>query len=226
MIYYLKRYLKQIIVTISVIIILIGGYVYYESKNNVSTETIVKQTELKKEITKENNLKTVFVDVKGAVNSPGVYEMDEGRRIIDAINLAGGLKDNADTINLNLSKKLMDEMYIIVYSKDELYNYKKNKESKNEVITCASLECDCPDISNDACISKENIILNKENNKISINTATKDMLLTISGIGESKADAIVSYRLENGDFKNLEEIKNVSGIGDALYEKIKDKITL
>lgn len=228
MIYYFKRYWKLISLLIVVLITLIISLInYYFGKEKKEDVTIVKEnfTE-KKENNNLNDIKTVFVDVKGAVNQPGVYEIDEERRIIDAINLAGGLSDNADTINLNLSKKVKDEMYIVIYTKEEIYNYKLNNEIKNEPIVCASLECDCPDTSNDACIKEENSNKQDALNKISINTATKEELMKLSGIGESKANAIISYREENGDFKSLEDIKNVSGIGESLYEKIKDNITL
>lgn len=228
MIYYFKRYWKLIslliVVLITLIISLINYYFGEEKKEDV---TIVKEdfTE-KKENNNLNDIKTVFVDVKGAVNQPGVYEIDEERRIIDAINLAGGLSDNADTINLNLSKKVKDEMYIVIYTKEEIYNYKLNNEIKNEPIVCASLECDCPDTSNDACIQEESNFKDEITNKISINSASKEELMKLSGIGESKANAIISYREENGNFKSLDDIKKVSGIGESLYENIKDNITL
>lgn len=153
--------------------------------------------------------------------------------MIDAINLAGGLAENADTININLSKKLTDEMYIVIYTKEEIYNYKKNNEESKEV-KCASFECICPDVNNNACITNNSNNEQKEdknenqaiNGKVSINTATKEELMTLTGIGEAKADAIISYRNENGLFENIEDIKNVSGIGDSIFEKIKDNITL
>lgn len=228
MIYYFKRYWKHIALVIVILIILSISFVnYYFVQDKKEEVTIVKEENIVKK--KNDNLiisKTVFVDVKGAVNAPGVYEIDEGRRIIDAINLAGGLSDKADTININLSKKVEDEMYIIVYTKDEIYNYKNNNEQSNKKIVCASVECDCPDVSNDACIKEENNSSDKIINKISINTATKEELMKLSGIGESKAEAIILYRKENGEFESLDDIKNVSGIGDNLYEKIKDDITL
>lgn len=230
MIYYLKRYWKYILIVSIIIFILIGIYIYNDNTNDVSTTNVVKLADSvdlnQDEKKQENVVKTVFVDVKGAVNAPGVYEIDEGRRIIDAINLAGGLTDKSDTINLNLSKKVEDEMYIIVYTKDEIYNYKLNNEQSNEKIVCASVECDCPNVNNDACIKEESNSSSEKVSKISINTATKEELMELSGIGESKADAIISYRNENGNFENIEDIKNVSGIGNSVYEKIKDEITL
>ena len=234
--YILKRYYKHILIAIGLVFIFVFGYIYYDSTNSVTTvnetKLSVEKNEVKKE--EENEYKTLFVDIKGSVNNPGVYELDEGKRVIDAINLAGGLTQNADTINLNLSKKLIDEMYIVVYSKDEIYNYKKSAEKPKEEIKCASVECICPDIKNDACISTQNNDKNTNateetqvsKEKISINKASKEELMNLSGIGESKAEAIISYRTENGSFQNIEDIKNVSGIGDSVFEKIKDKITL
>ena len=228
--YYIRRYYKCILIIIGVVVFFLIGYFYYGNSDEVVTLNETKLTKEKKESEEKkgvNEYKTLFIDVKGSVNAPGVYEIDEGKRVIDAINLAGGLTENADTINLNLSKKLTDEMYIVVYSKDEIYNYKKNTDKPNEEIKCASVECVCPDVKNDACINKENN--NDEtiiNDKVSINNASKEELMNLSGIGESKAEAIISYRNENGDFQNIEDIKNVSGIGDALFEKIKDNITI
>lgn len=222
----LKKYWMYIVFIIICILSFVGVYYYsYNEKNNNVKE--VKQVITRKSVdNNEEKTKTVFVDVKGAVNKPGVYEIEENKRVMDAINLAGGLSNNANTINLNLSKKVTDEMYIIIYTKNEILNYKKN--NSNGEITCASNECVCPDSSNDACIKKEdaNKSENKVNGKVSINSASKEELMTLSGVGEAKADAIISYRQNNGNFKSLEDIKNVSGIGDALYEKIKDNITL
>lgn len=230
MIYFIRKYWKYIFIFVCVTIVFVGTYVYYEN-NRVSTSS-AKKLMVTKNKDDENTSKTVFVDIKGAVNAPGVYELEEGKRIIDVINLAGGLSDNANTINLNLSKKLTDEMYVVVYTKNEIVEYKKNNGNTNEII-CASNECVCPDTNNDACISQGGSKNSTSNNasdgidgKVSINTAGLDELMKLSGIGESKANAIISYRQENGSFKTIEEIKNVSGIGDAVFEKIKDDITI
>ena len=223
MINFIKRYYKILLPVFVLILVGIISFFIYDTKE----EVVIAQTVTKKEKTNEKKTdevkNTVFVDVKGAVNAPGVYEIDSGKRIIDAINLAGGLSDKADTINLNLSKKVEDEMYIVIYTKTELYEYKK-KNSDVSTTTCASLECTCPDKKNDACINtkKETTVTGK----ISINAATKEELMTLTGIGESKANAIITYRLENGKYNNIEDIKNVSGIGESLYEQIKNNITL
>lgn len=224
MIYYLKKYWKYLLSLILVLFLFaIIGY-FKEKNDEISTKSIKKLSNVSK---KTSNLKTLFVDVKGAVNAPGVYELEDGKRVIDAINLAGGFSDKADTINVNLSKRLTDEMFIVIYTKQEIYNYKKSNETSN--INCASFECVCPDVKNDACIEKNLKAENNKkeaNNKVSINNATKEDLMSLTGIGESKANAIINYRNENGLFKQIEDIKNVSGIGDSVFEKIKNNITL
>lgn len=243
MMYILKRYWKFIVFFISVVIVSTISYFYFDDNNEVTTvsENKLSIEKVEKDIQNEKQeeiKKTIFVDVKGYVNNPGVYEVDENKRVIDAINLAGGLKGNAITSNLNLSKKLTDEMLIIVYSKQEINTYMSKLEKENveiKEISCVNTECICPDIKNDACINKEEINIEDEqakeekteqkNDKISINNATKEELMTLDGIGESKANNIIKYRQEN-KFNTIEDIKNVSGIGDAAFEKIKDKITL
>lgn len=224
MIYYIKKYWKYLLALILVLIIFVVIEGFIEKDNKISTDSVKKLSKVEEKV---NDIKTLFVDIKGAVNAPGVYELDEGKRVIDAINLAGGFTDKADTININLSKKLTDEMFIVIYTKQEIYNYKKTNETSN--IKCASFECICPDVNNDACIKKDTKIKDSKkelNNKISINSASKEELMTLNGIGEAKADAIINYRNENGLFKTIEDLKNVSGVGNSVFEKIKNNITL
>ena len=163
---------------------------------------------------------TVFVDIKGAVNNPGVYELDKGSRVIDVITAAGDLREDADTSIINLSKELKDGMFVIVYTKEEINTYKDKiipsktivKEIENKII--------CPDTSNDACISDND----KQTGLININTASIEELTTLPGIGESKAKKIIEYR-EETPFETIEDIKNVSSIGDSAFDKIKNNIT-
>ena len=169
---------------------------------------------------------TCFVDIKGSINNPGVYEVDCNKRVIDIINIAGGLTDNADTSILNLSKKVKDEMYIIVYSNDDIKEYKEKLLPSKEIIKKVEEKIICPDNSNDAC-EKSNTSKKEETTitgKININSATKEELMTLTGIGESKADKIIEYR-SNNKFNSIEDIKNISGIGDSIIEKIKYNIT-
>lgn len=234
MINFLKKYWKLIFFVFTVILMVSVGF-YFDSNNSVATpndtKLSVSKKEDKEEKEKTSDNETVFVDVKGAVNAPGVYEIDKERRIIDAINLAGGFANGANAINLNLSKKVEDEMYIIVYTQKQIDNYKKSNSNQN--LSCAANECICPDKLNDACIKEKNDTSSTNNKKseqsskkVSINSASKEELTTLPGIGDSKADLIIKYRNENGTFKNIEDIKNVSGIGDSIYEKIKNNITI
>lgn len=211
--------MKKFILILVGISLLLGGTIYVLYRNNEEDKEvevdILKDEEKEeityKEVSKENT--NVFVDIKGSVNNPGVYEVSNTSRVNDVISLAGGLTENADTSDINLAKIVKDEMTIIIYSKEEvLEKYKK------EVCTC-----DCPYITNDACITEES---NEENNLININTASLEELITLPGLGESKAKEIISYREKNGNFTSIENIKNVTGIGEAIFEKIKDYITV
>ncbi len=174
---------------------------------------------------KEKEYDKYYVDIKGEVNNPGVYEIESNKRIIDAISIAGGLTKNSDTSLLNLSKKVTDEMNIKIYSKKEVNDAINNIESPTviEIIKEIEKECICPSV-NDACINNNEA---KDNNSslVNINIATLEELLTITGIGESKAKKIIEYR-STTPFNKIEDIKNVSGIGDSIFEKIKDYISV
>ena len=221
----LKKYKRIFFITLFILFTLYVIYWVVTDEDYEEPKEIkeIKKEELKeknKEENQEKNIKKIIIDIKGEVTNPGVYELTETNNVNDAINMAGGLTQKSDTSNINLSKKLSDEMVIIVYSKDEI---KKMKEDSK--ITCPPC--------NNACIDKKDekskLIesdTKQENVKININTATKEELLLLNGIGESKAEAIIEYRNKNGQFLNIEEIKNVSGIGESAYEKIKDQITI
>lgn len=166
----------------------------------------------------------IKVEIKGAVNNPGVYELETGKRVEDVIKLSGGLKKDADVSNTNLSKNLVDEMVIIIYTKDEI----NSMTTGNTTIKYIDKECICPVIENNSCIS--DVVTNFEiieeaSNKISLNKATLEELMTLKGIGESKAKSIIEYR-EKTPFKNIEELLNVKGIGKAMFEKIKVHISI
>ena len=146
--------------------------------------------------------------------------MNNNSRIIDVIKKAGGLKKDADTSVINLSKKIKDEMYIIIYTKNQLLEYKEKFSSSTETIEEVEKKLICPDTDNDACINKTQRSLSS---RININTASIEELTSLSGIGEGKAKKIIEYR-EKSKFNSIEDILNVSGIGNSLYEKIKDNI--
>ncbi|MBO5475966.1 MAG: helix-hairpin-helix domain-containing protein [Bacilli bacterium] len=168
--------------------------------------------------------KSIFVDVKGAVKKPGVYEVKENSIVNDCIKLAGGITSSGTLSNINLSKKVTDEMVIYVFKKSEITTSAKNEiPCTTEVIEINN----CPIITDNQTSNndKKETTTDTIGKKININTATKEELTTLTGIGESKANSIIEYRKTN-QFKSIEELKNVSGIGEALYESIKDSITV
>lgn len=210
--------------------------------NNIFDSTLdnLSSNILDEEVIEKKN--KMFVEVKGAVNKPGVFEVDSNNIINDVITLAGGFTKSAYTNNINLSRKVSDELVIYVYTSSE---YKKKSEvtTTQDVCSCPSYDIsDCTDKGQSEITSSNTVTNNSssstnqntsQNNNsssekvlVNINTASKDELMKVSGIGESKANSIIEYRNTNGLFKNIDEIKNVSGIGDALFEKIKDYITV
>lgn len=199
-----KPYLIIIFVIITIVIIFIS-YFFLNKEEEIF---IAQEKDTSTTLIEEK----FYVDIKGAVKKPGVYEFNNGDRVIDAIKKSEGLTNNANTSNINLSKKLASEMVVYVYT---------NKEIKEGIkaLEC-STTCECETVKVNNCINDN---LNK---KININTATISDLQTLTGIGEAKANDIINYREENGGFTNIEELKNISGIGDMIFEKIKDFITV
>lgn len=199
----------------------------YQFKFNEKDDDIQKLEHFDIVEEKEDGVSTkITIDIKGAVKNPGVYNMNRDSRVIDAINKAGGLLDTADNSIINLSKKITDEMVIIIYTKDEIGKMLEG----DMAIKIIEKECICPKLENDACI--DNKVTNSSEKKenisfpISINKANKEELMNLPGIGESKANAIIKYRDENGNFDKIEDIINVSGIGELVFEKIKEYICL
>ena len=196
----------------------------------INKDKLIKNSNVKV-VEKDNKFKsTIFekikVDIKGAVNNPGVYEVEEDTIVNDLIEMAGGLREDADTSIINLAKKLVNEDLIIIYTKEEV----ANSNIVDTVVKVVDKECVCPNIKNDGCInddindtisnySKEEKS-NESSNGVNINTASQEELMELEGIGEAKAKAIIEYRKKN-KFENIEDIMNVSGIGQTLYERIK-----
>lgn len=208
----------------------INCYQVYLLSREEDNNDIILENEVKEEVVadkKEEVLEKVKVDIKGAIKKPGVYELDSNSIINDVIKLAGGLKTNASTKYLNLSKKILDEMVINIYTESEV------KKMKEPVDVCEVKDQDLTNCD-DATIIVTNPDSNKEisnsnevvDNKVSINDGTKEELMTLSGIGEVKAQAIIDYRNKNGKFSKIEDLMNVSGIGESTYNQIKDNIKL
>lgn len=202
----------SIILTIAIFIIYKNNFEVSEEIIDLTNDDIEEENDDKK----EDEIKEIFVDIKGAIVNPGIYKVEVSSRVNDVINLAGGLLENADTSKINLAKKVTDEMTIIIYTKEEI----QNRISSNECI------CNCEDIKNDACVNDDKNDNSEGNMVVNINTAGIKEFLILPGIGEAKAEEIISYRNSNGLFENIDDIKKVSGIGDALFEKIKIYITV
>lgn len=172
-----------------------------------------------------NNIDNIKVEIKGAVINPGVYTLNKDSTISELVKKASGLESNADISVTNMAKRLENEDVVIIYSKDEINEMKKGNTSVKYV----DKECMCPMINSvslfdEAVTNLDGVII--DTGKVSLNSATKEELMTLPGIGESKANLIIEYRENNNGFKTTEEIMNVKGIGKSMYEKIKGYIIL
>ena len=250
----LKVFISNKKVIISVIALLLLSLVSFIVISNITTSKgkIRVDTKVEEKLVSSEEQKVqeyILVDIKGEVKTPGVYKLPVNSRVIDAIEASGGLTKKAVTTYINLSKTLKDENVIIINKKSEL---KKIEEKKNieeiKINNNSSVSVKTSDvITNDVDKVKEETTTEsvtktpeegsspaneisseqkKETTSVNINESSIEELTTISGIGESKAKAIIEYRTANGPFKSVEEIKNVSGIGDKLYDKIKAYITI
>ena len=199
---FFKQNIKSIVLAFFCSVVVIGIGLYYfnynktEDYNNISFSNHKSDRIDNEEKNDDKQDEKIFVDVKGAVKNPGVFETTKDKRIKDLIDVAGGLLDDADTSTLNLSQKVKDQMVIYVLK------YGEKPKQMSEIGTTSSSSGDV----------------------ININTANKEQLMKISGVGKTKAEAIIEHREKNGDFKKKEDITKVRGIGKATFEKIKDKI--
>ena len=150
----------------------------------------------------------IIVDIKGAVVNPGIYHLKSNAIVQDVITLAGGLSEDADTSNLNLSKKVTDEMVITVYTHEEV----KDLEKQEAIVEIGNESKD----DDDTTIS----------GLVSINTASLEELMTLPGIGEAKAKSIIQYRENCGKFAKKEDLLNISGIGEKVYAELEAYITI
>lgn len=213
-----KKKIIIFFVFVSLTMLIVYYFAFYHSDND---EIII--SDLSKgdsDVSIDNNDDMLYVDIKGQVNAPGVYsfKQDNNARINDLIEKAGGLTKDADTSTINLSKKLEDEMTIIIYSKKEIDNYVKTQNEISKKLELCEIK-----VKNNACIKENNN--QTKTSKVNINLASHEELVTIPGIGDAKAKAIVEYRT-NSKFNSIEDIKNVEGIGENLFDNIKEYITV
>lgn len=199
---------KIIKIAIAVVIVILATVYYFSTKEENSYDDILvnnvvienKVEEEKQESEKESSFIKVYV--AGEVNSPGVIELEEGSRIEDAIQGAGGVKAEANLKNINLAYEVSDG--------EKIYIPNLSEESEEENM----LE---PNTSNSSTNAK---------GKVNINKATATELTSVPGIGASTAQKIITYREENGKFQTIEDVKKVSGIGDSKFESMKDFIAV
>lgn len=185
--------MKITIVAISIVIITtIGIYIFKQTQDNeinyYETEEYTKTEDSKKD--------QITIHIAGEVNNPGIVILDEGARIVDALEAAGGETPNADINKLNLAYVLEDGEKLYIPNKNEEETEYVTKGNENQTGTT----------------------------KININTAQIEELSTLPGIGEATANKIIEYRKENGKFEKIEDIKNVPGIGDSKFQNIKEML--
>lgn len=140
----------------------------------------------------------ITVDVKGAVKSPGIYDLPVGSRINDAVQKAGGLTDNADSKSINLAQRISDEALVYVPTKEEATSQEAHSNDSNT----------------------------KENKKVNLNKASLEELKQVKGLGGKRAQDIIDHRETNGKFKSVDDLKKVSGIGAKTVEKLKEYVTV
>jgi competence protein ComEA len=196
-----------LIVVVLIALFLFLKNVKTDEKDTLATTTLLTKstteakTSSKSEPVSSEKSDQFVVDIKGAVQKPAIYTLSKGARVNDVVNLAGGFTEQADTKSVNLAQKLTDEMVIYVASLGE---------------SVASSSTAKPE-SNGA---------GNPGDKVNINTADVTQLQTLSGVGAKRAQDIIDYRESHGNFKTIEELANVSGIGEKTIEKLKESITV
>jgi len=178
---------------------------FFESEANSMEENAIAEDDVTLETSKEEAMeetkREICIYVCGAVLNPGVYTLEEGSRVCDAFSIAGGLTADAADDYWNQARVLNDGEMLYVPTKAEAEERNLTPQTNTG-----------------------NPNTEHSDGKININTATKEELMTIPGIGETRADSILAYRSEHGEFSGIEAIMEVSGIKEGLYEKIKDYI--
>ena len=233
---------SKIIIFVIIILISIGGllckgylsdevYVLNEEENtSKNTEDIINKNydvddssssnsneanKLTNKSEKDVGVKEITVYISGQVAKEGVVTLSSDKRLADAVEKLGGLTKNADTNNINLAMKLEDEKHYIIPKEGEVI---QNNSDLSQVASNTDTNNQYNNNSNNLAKSVS------QGSKININTADLKQLDDIPGVGEATANKILSYRDENGEFKSIEAIKNVNGIGDKKFENMKDLI--
>ena len=230
---------QKIIVLIILFIVIILGFMFLYKMFYVEDEEIIVENETEENQNVENeedkqdantssdkesrigilnSKNTITVHVVGEVNSPGVVTLNEGARIIDAINAAGGKTEDADLSKVNLAYIVEDGVQIYIPSITETSKIGENSENEIKYIR--------EDAGEGIILTSASEENNEKQIKVNINTANLEKLQTLPGVGESTAKKIIEYREKNGKFSKIEDIKNVSGIGESKFNTLKDSITV
>lgn len=209
----------KIVLGLLILIVIVVCYHFYINQSNfsinesdilISAEENSNESNNKiEELLQGNNKNIIVVHISGAVQSEGIVELEEESRIINAIEKAGGLKENACIKDINLASKLEDGEKIYIPTQEEYNNMQSNNQVESnlkETVTTKNNET--------------------KNTKVNINSATQSELETLPGIGAATALKIITYRNENGKFKTVEDIKKVKGIGESKFKEIKDLIVI
>lgn len=217
---------KIVLVILAIAVILGICYYVYAKDGDFSSmeelqveESLQDNSEEAKETNKENE-ENIVVHISGAVEQEGIVKLKVNSRVADAIEKAGGLKDDANTNDINLAYVLEDGMKIYIPNKQE--TEEKQTITKESGVIEENTEQETTQKTSQTTVNKTN----SNTKKVNINTALQTELETLPGIGPSIATKIITYRKENGGFKTIEDIKEVSGIGESKFNNIKDLITV
>lgn len=186
-----------------------------DSDISENRSTDKSDVEEKNEETKTKESSVIFVYVCGAVQDPGVYEIPSDSRLYEVINKAGGLLPDAAKESINQARILEDAEQIYIPTEAEVEKQKSN----NEAVDFWQFQQESSNL-----YMSDNIEESEEE-KVNINTASKEELMTLKGIGATRAESILSYRKSNGGFESIEELMEVEGIKEGVFDKIKDSIT-
>ncbi|SFG13367.1 competence protein ComEA [Lachnospiraceae bacterium C7] len=201
-----------------------------KSKKNKSAKTNGDKT--KSKASQGNATDKVVVYVCGQVNKPGVYELSKGKRLFDAVTMAGGMNDLAAKEFHNLAACLKDGQMIYIPTKEEAKdpNFVGPDNAENIINNANNATYGAANNGVSDSTRVGNPVSNSEsaisNGKVNINRASKEELMTIKGVGESKAESIIAYRTEHGNFSKIEDLKNITGIKNGIFNKLKDYITV
>lgn len=168
-----------------------------------SLELVSEVSSITSDTNEEEISDKFYVDIKGAVVSPGVYEVNDDMRVLDVVKLAGGLTEASDDKKVNLAEKLIDQMVIYI---------PEIGEEGFELVTQVS--------------TGDKSITEQDSKLININTSSASELQSLNGVGEKKAEKIIQFREENGSFKTIEDLKKVDGIGEKTFDSLKSQITI